>query len=156
MIRKANTTDFAKILKLWLESSIKAHSFMPAEYWKQLLPTIQNHYLPQSNTYVFEDKHQIKGFISLMDDNFIGALFVHPQWQRCRVGTKLLRYVRRRRPYMSLRVFAQNKNALRFYQSQGFKAVSENYDASTQSSELLMAWAQGCFSGYSKVFAGDS
>lgn len=156
MIRKANTADFEKILKLWLESSVKAHSFIPSEYWEQMLPTIRDHYLPQSNTYVYEDKRQIKGFISLMDNNFIGALFVHPLWQRSRIGTKLLRYVRRRRPNMSLRVFAQNKNALRFYQSQGFKAVSEHYDTFTRSSELLMAWAQGCFSGYSKVFAGDS
>ncbi len=156
MIRKATSADAEKILQIWLNASIAAHSFIKADYWHSLLPEILNRYLASANTYVFEDKRQIKGFIALMDDNFIGALFVHPSWQRSRIGTKLLRYVRRRRPNMSLRVFAQNKNALHFYQSQGFQAVSENLETVTHAPELLMAWAQGCFSGYTKVFAGDS
>ncbi len=156
MIRKATPADFEKILDLWLEASLAAHYFIPAAYWKSLLPVVRDNYLATATAYVFEDKRKIKGFIALMDHNFIGALFVHPLWQRSKIGTKLLRYIRRRRPNMSLRVFAQNKNALRFYQSQGFKTVEEAVDGATKAPELLMAWAQGCFSGYKKVFHGDS
>lgn len=156
MIRKSTDQDYKKLADLWLEASRQGHYFISSEHWEKLADKIWKHYLPLSNTFVFEDKHKIKGFISLLDNNYIGALFVHPQYQRQKIGTKLLRYIRRRRPNMQLKVFIRNVNALAFYQKHGFRAVAESTDEETGEAELLMAWAQGCFSGCKKVFVGDS
>lgn len=156
MIRKSKQQDYEKLTKLWLEASLKAHDFIAADYWEQAADKIKTIYLPAAQTYVFEDKHQLKGFISLLDNNYIAALFVSRGHQKQRIGTKLLQYVRRRRPNMQLRVFVRNTNALRFYQKCGFKVVSEGTDTETQEKELLMAWAQGCFSGHVKIYKGDS
>lgn len=156
MIRKSKQQDYEKLTKLWLEASLRAHDFIAADYWEQAADKIKKVYFPAAQTYVFEDKHQLKGFISLLDNNYIAALFVSHGHQKQRIGTKLLQYVRRRRPNMQLRVFVRNTNALRFYQKCGFKAVSEGTDSETQEKELLMAWAQGCFSGHKKIYRGDS
>ncbi len=156
MIRKSTEKDYKKLADLWLDSSRQGHYFISSGHWEKLADKIWKHYLPQAQTFVFEDKHRIKGFISLPDDNYIGALFVHPLFQQQKIGTKLLLYARRKRPNIQLKVFAKNAGALKFYQKHGFKVLAESVDSETGESELLMAWAQGCFSGHKKIFSGDS
>lgn len=156
MIRKITLADYDKIAEIWLTTSLKTHDFIEENYWREMLPSVKNKYLPMAETYVLEDKHQIKGFISLLKDNYVGALFVKSDLVRKKIGSKLLRYVRRNRPNMSLRVFTKNKNALKFYQQSGFKIVAENTEDSTQEEEVLMAWARGCKSGDKKAYLGDS
>lgn len=156
MIRKSVPQDYDKFTALWLDASLRAHGFVFGDYWKRAAAEMKKNYLPGAQTFVFEDKHQLKGFISLLDNNYIAALFVDVRYQKQRIGTKLLQYVRRRRPNMQLHVFIRNTSALRFYQKCGFKAVSERTDEGTQEKELLMAWAQGCFSGYKKIYYADS
>ena len=89
MIRRATLDDTDKICGLWLEASLRAHNFISEDYWRRMLPGIKRDYLPNSETYVFVDKHQIKGFLSLLDGKHIGALFVAPRYQRAKIGTKL-------------------------------------------------------------------
>lgn len=156
MIRAFTEKDAPRILDIWLSASLQAHDFVPKEYWQGMLKSVARDYLPDSRTFVFEDKHQIKGFISIVDDNHIGALFVAPEYQNRRIGFKLLRYVKRRCGHLSLNVFAQNEQALRFYQRCDFKIIREQTEPSTQKKELIMAWAMGCKSGFFKRHQGDS
>ena len=101
MIRKAQPADYEKLTRLWLESSLLAHAFIDAAYWEKMQSTVRDYYLPNTETYVFEDRHRIKGFISLCENNYIGALFIAPQHQNQRIGTKLLEYSRRKRPNLT-------------------------------------------------------
>ncbi len=156
MIRKASLTDYETLAALWLETSLAAHGFVSAEYWRKMVSSVQKDYLPNSETYIFEDKHKIKGFISLQENNYTGGLFVLPKWQQCKIGSKLLKFVRRHRPNLSLKVFAKNEQALRFYQKHGFKIVAEQTDVSTGEKELLLGWSAGCLTGFQKRFQGDS
>lgn len=156
MIRKAQPADYEKLTRLWLESSLLAHAFIDAAYWEKMQSTVRDYYLPNTETYVFEDRQRIKGFISLCENNYIGALFIAPQHQNQRIGTKLLEYSRRKRPNLSLRVFVKNGKALRFYQKSGFKIISEQTDVSTGEIELVMSWGMGCKSGFFKRRQGDS
>ena len=105
---------------------------------------------------MFEDKHKIKGFISIADNNYIGALFVAPKFQNHKIGRKLLKYVQRRYPLLSLSVFVKNQRALQFYQQNDFKIISEQTEPSTQERELRMCWGLGCKSGFRKRYYGDS
>ena len=156
MIRRACTDDYTKILSLWLKGTSAAHPFIKEDYWKANQEMVKNQLLPQAQTYVFCDKHQIKGFISLLEDNYIGALFVDGRFQGRGIGRKLLEYVRRRRPNLSLKAYAQNEKAIGFYRHKGFKILSENMDNKTQAKELFLVWNKGCISGYAKRFPGDS
>lgn len=156
MIRKSTNADIEKMLDLWLKGSKQAHDFISAEYWQKMLPSVRKYYLPNTDSYVFEDKHQIKGFISTIDDKYVGALFVDPKYQNQKIGSKLLGYLKNMYPELSLKVFAKNKNALRFYQKNGFKIMAEQTDDGTKEQELLMSWIMECKTGYYKRYPSDS
>ncbi|MBR4106930.1 MAG: N-acetyltransferase [Alphaproteobacteria bacterium] len=156
MIRKSTNADIEKMLEIWLDGSKQSHDFVAAEYWQKMLPSVRKYYLPNTETYVFEDKHQIKGFISAIDDRYVGALFVAKKYQNQRIGSKLLGYLKNIYPELSLKVFAKNKDALRFYQKNGFKIMAEQVDEGTKEQELLMSWAMACKTGYYKRYPSDS
>lgn len=156
MIRAAQKNDIERIMQIWLESNIKAHNFIDKSFWEERFAEVRDVYLPQSETFVYEDKHQIKGFVSLILDNFIGALFVDTSYQRQNIGTKLLEYIRRTHPSLTLRVYTKNQGALSFYQFHGFKILAQKKDENTGAEELIMSWALGCKSGYNKRFPSDS
>ena len=156
MIRKFQEQDIDKMLALWLQASLQAHNFVVAEYWHNMMPIIKKYYLPNTDSYVFEDKHQIKGFVSIIDEKYIGALFVMPKFQNMKIGSKLLNYTKKLYPELSLKVFLKNETAVRFYKNNDFKIVGEQVDESTNEKELLMSWSLGCKSGYNKKHPGDS
>ncbi len=144
MIRKATGQDIEKIMHIWLEVSKKSHSFIAEDYWDKKYCEVRDFYLPQAETFVFEDKHQIKGFICLILDNFVGALFVHEAFQNRNIGSKLLDYVRQNRSSLTLRVYAKNMNAVKFYRKNNFKIVAEKKDETTGEDEVIMSWTLGC------------
>ena len=156
MIRKFQEQDIDKMLALWLQASLQAHNFVVAEYWHNMMPIIKKYYLPNTDSFVFEDKHQIKGFVSIIDEKYIGALFVMPKFQNMKVGSKLLNYTKKLYPELSLKVFLKNETAVRFYKNNDFKIIGEQIDESTNEKELLMSWSLGCKSGYNKKHPGDS
>lgn len=156
MIRNARPDEFLKIANLWLEASLTAHAFVSDSYWRKMKDSVIRDYLPCSETFVFVDKRQIKGFISLVDKFHIGALFVAPKFQNKRIGRKLLQFVKKRRERLCLNVFVRNEKALRFYQKNDFKIIREQCEPSTAETELVMAWAMGCKSGFSKKYPGAS
>ena len=92
MIRKFQKQDIDKMLALWLQASLQSHNFVVAEYWHNMMPIIKKYYLPNTDSYVFEDKHQIKGFISIIDDKYIGALFVMPKFQNMKISKIFEKY----------------------------------------------------------------
>ena len=156
MIRKIKDTDITKVLDIWLEASLISHGFVEADYWQKMLPSVRDNYLPYADTFVFEDKHKIKGFISILDKKHIGALFVAPKFQNKKIGSKLLRFTQRRYPLLSLNVFTKNPLAIAFYQQNNFKIIAEQTDPSTKEQQLHMSWGLGCKSGFRKRYYGDS
>ena len=156
MIRTATKNDIKKILQIWLDASLQSHDFVDKNYWLSMLDSVKNHYLPYAKTLVFEDRHQIKGFISVVDEKHIGALFVAPKWQNKKIGQKLLKTAKKHYPMLSLNVFTKNTKAIVFYMQNDFKIISEQIDPSTKEKELKMCWSLGCKSGYKKRYFGDS
>ena len=143
MIRKATSADIDKIMQIWLEANTKAHAFIAPEYWQKHFDEVKNKYLPQAETFVYEDKHQLKGFISILLDNFIGALFVDTRYQRQNIGTKLLDYARKQKSSLNLKVYALNQPAISFYKKNDFKILAEKFDDKAQTKELIMGWMKG-------------
>lgn len=75
MIRKWQSENTAPLLSLWLESTTEAHPFIDASYWQANEAVVRDEYLPAAETWVWEENGTLCGFISVMQFQFVGALF---------------------------------------------------------------------------------
>lgn len=138
MIRNIKNEDTDKIMDIWLKSTIKAHNFIDEEYWNKNYSTVKNVYIPMSDIFVYEDKENIKGFISIIDKEFIGALFVDPDFQGSGVGKKLINYALNKYKKLNLAVYKDNKKSIDFYMNRGFKIVKEQKNEDSGYAEYIM------------------
>lgn len=138
MIRKLDNKDVNRIMEIWLESTIKAHSFIEKEYWQSNYNTVKDVYIPIAETYVYEENDVIKGFISIIDKEFIGALFVDNDYQGLGVGSKLINFVLNKYDTLSLAVYKENLKSVRFYKKMGFEILSEEINEDSKHPEYIM------------------
>ena len=126
MIRYFQQQDEDSVIRIWLEASAIAHSFIPRSYWESKVPDMRNEYLPQSQTLVNEDEHtnEITGFISLIG-NYIAALFVSPDRQGQGIGHFLMTRIKLQHP-----------------KRQGFTITREQTDEQTGRQEFTMKYQQ--------------
>ena len=139
MIRKLRENDLAAVMEIWLDSNIKAHYFIPKEYWISNYPAVKE-MLPQAEVYVYEeeDTQQIIGFIGLTE-NYIAGIFVQENAQSRGIGKQLLNYVKEIKTTLSLKVYQKNVHAISFYQREQFIIQSENIDDNNEK-EFIMSW----------------
>lgn len=140
MIRVLQEFDLTVIMQIWLTTNIRAHDFIPKEYWTDNYKTVKN-ILPQAEVYVYEDNHtkQINGFIGLTND-YIAGIFIKHTAQSKGIGKQLLDFVKERKPKLSLHVYEKNMRAVKFYQREQFIIQSENIEKVTNEKELKMIW----------------
>ena len=58
MIRKMEKEDQDRVSKIWLDTNIKAHDFIQAQYWEKNYEQVRE-MLPQAEVYVWEENGQI-------------------------------------------------------------------------------------------------
>lgn len=138
MIRHLNETDLTEILSVWLNTNLQAHSFIPAEYWKENYDIVKQ-MLPQAEVYVYEQNGHIAGFIGLMEQEIAG-LFVQDTLQSKGIGKQLLDYVKKRKSCLTLHAYRKNQRAVQFYLREQFHIQSEETDSSTGEREYVMKW----------------
>ncbi len=91
-----------------------------------------------SKTFIYEDNDDIRGFISIINNDFIGALFVEKNYQSQGIGKSLIDYAKNLYDNLSLAVYKENEKALEFYKKMGFKIISENINEDTNCVEYIM------------------
>ena len=138
MIRQLQNKDIDKIMEIWLESTIDAHKFISKESWNENYNIVKDMYIPMSKTFVYEDNDDIRGFISVINNNFIGALFVEKNHQGQGIGKNLIDYAKNLYDNLSLAVYKENEKALEFYKKMEFKIISENINEDTNCVEYIM------------------
>jgi putative acetyltransferase len=94
-------------------------------------------YLPLAENLVFEEEGKVAGFISLVEEK-VCALFVAPEMQGKGIGRALLENVLALKGNLTLKVYRENENALRFYEKCGFVAVGEKVDEFTGCAQILL------------------
>ena len=139
-IRLSEECDINIIMEIWLESTIRAHSFIEKDYWVNNYDLVKTKYIPYSKTYVYEEGNKIKGFISIIENNFIGALFVDNNSQGNGIGKKLLDFAKKEYKSLSLAVYKENEKALKFYLREGFSIVKEQVNEDSKRLELMMEY----------------
>ncbi len=138
MIRAIENKDIDKIMDIWLRSTIKAHDFIQKEYWEKSYNTVRDIYIPMAETFVYEDEECIKGFISIINNEFIGALFVDVDYQGSGIGKKLINYAIDKYKKLNLAVYKENKKSVDFYINTGFKIVKEQINEDSGHNEYIM------------------
>lgn len=140
MIRTFKEDDLNSVMRIWLDTNIKAHDFIPKEYWKNHYAAVKN-LLPQAELYVYEedDTNQVEGFIGLTD-HYIAGVFVREAAQSRGIGKQLLNYAKEMKSTLILSVYQKNTRAVAFYHREKFVIQSENTDNNTNEKEFKMIW----------------
>ncbi|MDY4004551.1 N-acetyltransferase [Fusobacterium varium] len=140
MIRNLKNDDIDIVMELWKNSTIEAQNFISDSYWLENYDNVKNNYLPNSDTYVYEEDGEIKGFVSLIENIFIGGLFIRVDSQRKKIGSVILDFLKERNDKLQLTVYDKNVRAMKFYLKSGFKILNTEIDKKTKEKEHLMEW----------------
>ena len=120
MIRELRKADINKVADIWLDTNIKSHYFISAQYWKSNFELVKK-LLLQATVYVYEDKQEIQGFIGLSDE-YIEGVFVSAEMQSQGIGKILLNYVKEKRNTLFLNVYQKIHGQYLFIKEKGLKS----------------------------------
>ena len=120
MIRELRKADINKVADIWLDTNIKSHYFISAQYWKSNFELVKK-LLLQATVYVYEDKQEIQGFIGLSDE-YIEGVFVSAEMQSQGIGKILLNYVKEKRNTLFLNVYQKIYGLYLFIKEKGLKS----------------------------------
>ncbi len=138
MIRSLRKTDIDKVAEIWLDTNIKAHDFIPMQYWQDNFNMVKDMF-SQAEIYIYENEQAIQGFIG-MENDYIAGIFVSGEAQSQGIGKLLLDFVKNRKEKLRLNVYQKNTRAIHFYQREGFKIQYENLDKNSGEKEYVMTW----------------
>ena len=140
MIRKFKEEDTTKVMAIWTKGNFEAHSFIDKDYWLLNYNKVKDEYLKKSETYVYTENNAIKGFISILNNEYIGALFIKNEYRRSGIGRKLINFVKEKYDKLTLNVYEKNINAILFYTKLGFMNQKIQIDDKTNEKEYVMEW----------------
>jgi len=129
-----------EIMALWLESTLSGHPFIAEHHWHESYSIVRDIYIPHSKTWVCLQNEKPLGFVSVINEVFIGALFVTPSHADRGVGSQLLSHVQARYPVFILEVYQKNQRAVNFYQRMGFRIEEAAWQHDTQHPTWIMTW----------------
>ena len=138
MVRKLQKADIDRVADIWLDTNLKAHDFISAQYWKRNFKLVKEMLL-QAEVYVYESGQKIQGFIGLNND-YIEGIFVSEEVWSQGIGKLLLNYSKDRKAKLSLNVYQKNTRAIRFYEREGFDIKCEGLDEATGEKDYEMIW----------------
>ena len=137
MIRKYKETDLETVVDIWYQSSTLAHPFLEPDFVEKVKKDMHDIYIPNSETWVYEENASIIGFIGMIE-NEIGGLFVLPDQHSRGIGTKLVNLVREQHDELEVEVFKKNKIGRAFYDKYGFTFMKEYFDEASNNDVLRL------------------
>ena len=119
MIRKYQPQDLEHIMKIWLETNLAAHGFIPAEYWNEQYEAVKEA-LPQADILIYEEEGTVLGFLGLQD-SYIAGLFVEKASRSRGIGRLLLEAAKSGRQELTLHAYQRTQEQSGFMNEKGFK-----------------------------------
>ncbi|MGX7031537.1 GNAT family N-acetyltransferase [Vagococcus zengguangii] len=130
-----------QITAIWLKTNIEVHDYIDPSYWHNHLSYLREE-LPNVTLFIsLNDNQQMMGFIGI-DDGYVAGLFVGKSHRNQGIGKELIRAAQAENQSLILSVYRKNKEAIAFYESQGFVIIEEQIDKITQEKEYVMKWQQ--------------
>jgi putative acetyltransferase len=139
MIRKHKEGDLEAILDVWYQASTLAHPFLDSAFVEKVKKDMREMYIPNSETWVYEEGGKVIGFIGMME-NEIGGLFVLPAHHSRGVGTALVNFILAQHKELEVEVFKENKIGRAFYDRFGFETFKEEMNEESQQLVLRMSY----------------
>ncbi len=144
MIREMHNEDMKRVAEIWLEDSIRLHSFVPdpERYWSNRLA----YFLQETRTavgYVCEAAGAVNGFITLRAaDHYIYSLYVDFHLRGHGVGRDLLDKAKSLADRLHLHVYRNDADVICFYLKQGFTILDMDYvpEEGTGQLKCYMEW----------------
>jgi len=140
MIKEIEQTNIDAVMKIWLADNIDVHYFIPERYWVDNYNVVKEKYLPIAKTFIYEEDSTIKGFISIIEGFFIGALFVAKESQKQGIGLQLINYCKGLYPKLELAAYVDNIGAIKFYKRCDFEIQAEQANEDSGFREYIMVW----------------
>ena len=100
---------------------------------------MREEYIPAAETYVFSGGATVKGFFSL-DGDRLAAMFVSPDDQGKGIGRRLMDKAKSLRKKLTISVYRENPQSIRFYGKCGFTIIKERVDEHTGHIEILLEY----------------
>ncbi|MEO3719983.1 GNAT family N-acetyltransferase [Pediococcus acidilactici] len=95
--------------------------------------------LPEANIFVYRNNETIIGFLGELD-GYIAGLFVDMNYRNQGAGSRLINYLKQINDKLTLSVYVDNINAVKFYENKDFIIDSVGMDTETDSKEYHMIW----------------
>ncbi|MEM7103735.1 MAG: N-acetyltransferase [Bacteroidota bacterium] len=140
MIREYQSADLESLLNTWYQASLVAHPFLEDAFLQKEKQMIQDVYIPNTKTWVYEDEGIVVGFIAMMD-NEVGAIFVMPNKQGRGIGSQLMNWAAQMHSTLEVEVFEKNKIGRGFYKRYGFRFLSKNMHEETGNTLLRLKYS---------------
>ncbi|MFZ4832304.1 N-acetyltransferase [Rouxiella sp. Mn2063] len=142
VIRPVQPADIEPLMLLWLQASIDAHPFIAATYWFESAAMVRDTLVSSANTWVacHQESGKLIGFISLLNSQFVAALFVEKSVYGQGVAQQLMAEVKYHYPSLLLEVYQQNFRAVAFYHKENFSVVKETQHPGTKLPTWVMRW----------------
>lgn len=138
-LEKKNRKTLKVLANIWLNANIDSHSFINSRYWidnySNMLKSVK-----KADVYVYKRNNLIVAFCGL-ESNYIKGLFVKAEFRNEGIGTELMHHLMTIHDELTLKVFAENKKALHFYEKLHFVTIDTNIDT-LDNEELLMKWTK--------------
>ncbi|CAM2899200.1 N-acetyltransferase [Hathewaya histolytica] len=142
MIKKLENFEIEEVMDIWLKTNITAHNFIEEDYWVKNYNLVKDEYIPISTTFVYKEDNIIKGFISIIDNSFIGALFVLDDYQGQGIGKSLINHCKSLYPRLELAVYKDNTSSVNFYKKCSFNINVEHPNEDSSFMEYIMLWEE--------------
>ncbi|MBS0848092.1 N-acetyltransferase [Citrobacter sp. JGM124] len=140
MIHPYEPSQLDALMTLWLKSTMSGHPFIAKSYWHESSPLVRNVYIPQSKTWVYMQEEKLVGFVSVLEQQFLGALFVDPLFVGKGIGTCLVCHAQSCYSTLRLEVYQKNRRAVDFYRHRGFYIEGAAWQHETRHSTWIMRW----------------
>ena len=139
MIRKREEKHNNEIINVWYEASSLAHPFLEADFVEKAKKDLRDIYIPNTETWVYEDNNAVIGFISMLG-NEIGGLFVLPNNHFKGIGTQLVNFIKESHSELDVEVFEKNAIGRAFYEKYGFVKINKYYHTESKNEILRLRY----------------
>lgn len=95
-----------------------------------------------AKNYIYIKDNKIIAFISIINNQYIGALFVDIENQGQQIGGIMLDFIKTKHPNLTLNVYSKNKIAVNFYIKNHFQITGTQIDEDTNEEEYTMMWVK--------------
>lgn len=140
MIRKHLPSDLDVVMDIWFRAQSLAHPFLQKSFVEMVTKAMREMYIPGSETWVYEDRGEVVGFIGMQAIE-IGGLFVHPDHHSKGIGSQLVNFILEKQKELEVEVFVKNTIGRSFYDKFGFKTYEESLHEPTGEMVLRMKFS---------------